>query len=290
MNVSDILESGLLELYVLDELSVTERATVETWALQHPEVKSELNSIEVGLENLAFSQALPIRPSVKDAVISKIQNEKEIQNKGSKPTQIADAFSESQFANESNTLSNLKTGIPIKNTELANNTISAPRRPLNVLSWILVATLAMSSFYLYNELQKEHSKSESCELVQRQNAKSYVETDRALNVLRNTNTKTVELKGLKIAPESKVNIYWNAQKAETMLAIVNLPAPPEKMQYQLWAIVDKKPVSAGVLEYSTEALQFMKGFDKAEAFAITLEKQGGSDAPTLDKMYVLGTL
>lgn len=290
MDVNDILESGLLELYILDELSATERATVESWTLQHSEVKAELTAIEVGLENLAISQALPIRAMVKDAVISKIENEKVIQDKYSKPKQKADGFPEPQAANESNAFSNIKAELPAENTELINRTTITQRRPINLLSWFAAAVLAVSSFYFYTELQKERSKSQSCEIEQRQNAKTYVETDRALNVLRNANTKTVELKGLKIAPESKVNIYWNAQKAETMLAIVNLPAPPEKMQYQLWAIVDKKPVSAGVLEYSTEALQFMKGFDKAEAFAITLEKQGGSDAPTLDKMYVLGTL
>ena len=73
MDVNDILESGLLELYILDELSATERATVVSWTLQHSEVKAELTAIEVGLENLAISQALPIRAMVKDAVISKIE-------------------------------------------------------------------------------------------------------------------------------------------------------------------------------------------------------------------------
>ena len=102
MDVSDILESGLLELYILDELSATERATVVSWTLQHSEVKAELTAIEVGLENLAISQALPVRAMVKDAVISKIENEKVIQDKYSKPNQKADGFLEPQAANESN--------------------------------------------------------------------------------------------------------------------------------------------------------------------------------------------
>ena len=32
----------------------------------------------------------------------------------------------------------------------------------------------------------------------------------------------------------------------------------------------------------------MKVFEKAEAFAITLEKQGGNPTPTKEEMYVMG--
>ena len=288
MNVNDILESGLLELYVLDELSATERLTVETWATQHPEVKTELTLIEKGIEQLALSQASPLRPGLKDDIISKI--EKEIQNKDlihPKPAEktFAESISSSDIKVDSETADNGFNRVAI------DRSINKPAvAAKTVLPWFLSAALAISSFYYYNELQQERVKSQSCEISQHQNAKTYVETERALNILKNVDTKTVPLLGLKNSPESKANVYWNAQKAETILSIINLPAPPEKMQYQLWAIVDKKPVSAGVLEYSTEALQFMRGFDKAEAFAITLEKKGGSDAPTLDKMYVMGTL
>jgi anti-sigma-K factor RskA len=62
--------------------------------------------------------------------------------------------------------------------------------------------------------------------------------------------------------------------------------PPGK-QYQLWAIVDGKPVDAGMVG-DCEGLCKMKVINRAEAFAITLEKEGGSSAPTLTAMYVMG--
>ncbi|HEV8079376.1 MAG TPA: anti-sigma factor, partial [Chitinophagaceae bacterium] len=68
----------------------------------------------------------------------------------------------------------------------------------------------------------------------------------------------------------------------------NLPQTPDGKQYQLWAIVDGKPVDAGMI--STEKgiyhIQKMKSFGKAEAFAITMEKKGGSPTPTMDQMIV----
>ncbi len=72
----------------------------------------------------------------------------------------------------------------------------------------------------------------------------------------------------------------------------NLPAVPAGKQYQLWAIVDGKPISGGMI--STEKgiyhIQKMKSFGKADAFAITLEKAGGSPAPTMDEMYVISKI
>ena len=72
----------------------------------------------------------------------------------------------------------------------------------------------------------------------------------------------------------------------------NLPqAAPEK-QYQLWAIVDGKPVDAGMVEESADAsgklLLKMHNIPEAQAFAITLEKKGGSPTPTMEAMFVVG--
>jgi anti-sigma-K factor RskA len=62
---------------------------------------------------------------------------------------------------------------------------------------------------------------------------------------------------------------------------------PAGKQYQLWAIVDGKPVDAGMIG-DCEGLCKMKVIDHAEAFAVTLENAGGSPAPTLTAMFVLG--
>jgi len=37
-------------------------------------------------------------------------------------------------------------------------------------------------------------------------------------------------------------------------------------------------------------IQKMKSFGKAEAFAITLEKEGGSPTPTMTEMYVMAKI
>jgi anti-sigma-K factor RskA len=66
-----------------------------------------------------------------------------------------------------------------------------------------------------------------------------------------------------------------------------MPQAASGKQFQLWAIVDNKPVDAGVIDACT-GLCKMKNIPRASAFAITLEKKGGSATPSLDQMYVLG--
>ena len=75
-----------------------------------------------------------------------------------------------------------------------------------------------------------------------------------------------------------------------MLDVQNLPAAPTGKQYQLWTIVDGKPVDMGMLdpEFSNRLLRMKSSSPNAVAFAITLEKAGGSPSPTMDEMYVMG--
>ncbi len=74
-----------------------------------------------------------------------------------------------------------------------------------------------------------------------------------------------------------------------MVAVENLPTPPTDKQYQLWALVDGKPVDAGMIT-DLEDLQAMKEMPEAQAFAITLEPKGGSVNPTLEQLYVIGNV
>lgn len=83
-------------------------------------------------------------------------------------------------------------------------------------------------------------------------------------------------------------IYWHRQSKDIYLLVNGLPSPPADKQYQLWAIANGKPLDAGLINNSNNnKLVKMKSIAVAEAFAITLEKQGGSSAPTMEQLYML---
>jgi anti-sigma-K factor RskA len=88
--------------------------------------------------------------------------------------------------------------------------------------------------------------------------------------------------------------YWNKSKGEAYVSVQKLPPPPEGMQYQLWAIAGGKPVSIGMLENETAVNGGMQKVPAAvsdgQAFAVSLEKAGGSPAPTAERIYLLGKM
>lgn len=104
------------------------------------------------------------------------------------------------------------------------------------------------------------------------------------------NSRRIELKGVEKHPDMLADVYWHTSK-KVFLEMKNLPAAPSGKQYQLWAIVDGKPVDMGMYNAKKDStVQEMKSVENAQAFAITLEKEGGNPTPTMEEMYVMGTI
>ena len=65
----------------------------------------------------------------------------------------------------------------------------------------------------------------------------------------------------------------------------------QENQYQLWAIIDGKPVDAGVFDNNFKGLLKMKDVGTGAAtFAVTIEPRGGRQTPTLETMQVAGNV
>jgi hypothetical protein len=115
-----------------------------------------------------------------------------------------------------------------------------------------------------------------------------------IKMIMNRSNKVVDLKGMEIAPQASATVYWNPNTKQVMLNTENLPMPPANMQYQLWSLKDGKAVDAGVFEMkpgSENEMHLMPvKIMEADAFAVTLEKMGGSPAPDLTQLYLMGKL
>ena len=91
-----------------------------------------------------------------------------------------------------------------------------------------------------------------------------------------------------------MNVYWNKKDKSVLINYVamDLPKTDAEHEYQLWAMVNGKPVSLGVFgkpdSTSNEALLKMPAIQEAQAFAVTLEPMGGSVNPTMEKLTVMG--
>jgi anti-sigma-K factor RskA len=115
--------------------------------------------------------------------------------------------------------------------------------------------------------------------------------EQMLDRLRQSDMKMVRMyTASKARPNLLATVYMVPKSEDAYLTVSNLPEPPADQQYQLWGIVNNKPVDAGVFDMGDAA----KGFQKvkyvpgAQLYAVTLEKKGGSPTPTLTAMYVAG--
>ncbi len=70
--LQQFVTSGILELYVLGQVSPEEQAQVETMAAQHDAVREELDLIERTLEDYAFQHALTPDPTIKPFLMATI--------------------------------------------------------------------------------------------------------------------------------------------------------------------------------------------------------------------------
>jgi anti-sigma-K factor RskA len=117
---------------------------------------------------------------------------------------------------------------------------------------------------------------------------AYTQMRTKLYVLTDPMFKMIKLNGLKVSPDAKAMVCWCPDSKELYFEPDKLPPAPKGMQYQLWAIVGGKPIDAGMVQPDA-GMQKMKQIANATAFAVTLEKEGGSPAPEGD-MYVMGNI
>lgn len=269
MNIQEYISSGILELYVTGAASPEERNEVEKYALEYPEIKAELEVIEDAMNLYATSNSVEPPSYLKDKILSDISSKSN-----------ATTASETPIVRSINP--------------------QTPNGTTNYFKWAIAASVFLiislgGNFYLKSRTEAaEQSLSE----LQKNNSflndslksamANYNQVMNDLSILKDPTFKIVPLKGLKPAPDAKAMICWNPTEKKVYIEVDKLPAAPKGMQYQLWAIVDGKPVSEGMLGPGT-GLHRMPDVENAQAFAVTLEKLGGSPTPK-GEMYVMGTI
>ncbi len=173
--------------------------------------------------------------------------------------------------------------------------------PYRIPSFMKIAVAAMlvllvgSIILNYSYYQKYQSANNDLANAQQkisQQNEANIAMNRDIDVMTDKNSKPVVLNGTPHAPEALAKIFWMKNTGEVYIDPSYLPSVPAGKQYQLWAIVDGKPVSGGMIstEKGTYHIQKMKSFGKADAFAITLEKAGGSPTPTMEEMVVISEI
>jgi anti-sigma-K factor RskA len=283
MNTKEYIESGILESYVLGVATAGESAEVERLALEYPAIRQELDAIRDSLETYALQYEKEPPAFLKNKIMESLFNEHTIV--------------ENRHSGSINQ-SVIETTEPREVISLNQNTqSSAPQRSIFKMaaSWVLLALSISANIWFFKNWKNSEEKVLALESQNQILAKegqtlkaSYQEE---VAVLQSPDTKIIKLSGQDVAPEAKALVYFNKTNQEVYLSSLSLPTVPTGKQYQLWAIVDGKPVDAGMIDSNGNILK-MKSFSNAVAFAISLEDTGGSttEAGPKGAVYVMGAV
>lgn len=256
-----------------------EATKMEQLILLFPELKAEADRISEALEALAMQSTLAPRPSAKEKIFERL--------------------SSLQDSSENNA-----TGAPVRHLpHVKTEDSQAPVIPIKKRrqNYLLVASVGglllsiATIFFLVSEnrnkqrdvaaLEQRIRRAEQNNTTLQQQQLAYEQT---LQLIQDENVDAITLQAVPGKPVASAKVFWNQQSKEVFVMNVSLPQAPAGKQYQLWAIVNGQPVNAGLLTNGNNQPQKMTAFEKADAFAITLENRGGSTVPTLDQMYVMG--
>ena len=254
MKETDIISSGLLELFVMGKTNESETEQVLQWIKEYPLVKQEVDTIELAMEQYALAHAVTPKQEVKIKLFESVNNQ---------PGFTANV-------------------IPDASTKIKS--INSRWKMVAAASVIIMILSSIGTYVIYNKYKKLDQK--MAMVIEKEKT-----SGSQLDMILTSNTESIQLKGTAFSPASTAKIFWVKNTGDVYVVPSGLPETPVGMQYQLWAIIDGKPVDAGMILSNSSGdkyhIQKMKSFGKAEAFAITLETQGGNATPTMDKMYVI---
>jgi anti-sigma-K factor RskA len=267
------ISSGIIESYVLGLSSAEEAAELELLCKQYEDIRNAVDEFAAMMETQAFNNAVTPPRMVKDKVMHAIADENEKEK-------------------------NVIPVIPIqaKDETRAITTSKTIWRYLAAASIILLVASTGLNFYFYNNYKSADNKYQAL-LTERnslQASNGVFQTElsgleESMRIIQNPDVNKIDLVGIKGHENSLAAVYWDSKTKDVYLLPTKMDALPSDKQYQLWAIVDGKPVSAGLIE-DCNGLCKMTNIPKASTFAITIEPKGGSDAPHLDAMIVAGTV
>ena len=248
MDKEYILKEGILEAYLLGNLSTDQEQEVFELLQSDAELMSHYKDLEMSMEKLAFENAVQPPSSLKETILNQIQDKTE--------TKV------------------IKINVYKRYFGIAASIAAV----FMITSLILLVNLNTKEQELKLTLNEQESLVDSINVMTRRTA----ETAKLIAYVNNPNTKRFVLKGNQLSPSASVLSYVNHKQKSVLINIYDLPELQDK-DYQMWADVNGKMIDMGIIDTSKKMLT-MNYIKNAESINITIEKKGGSDHPDVSQL------
>jgi hypothetical protein len=261
MDTEKYISSGVLELYVAGILSDKENIEVYNYAQKYPDIKGEVEAIEVAILKITEKTS---------------------------PGLAKNSFQ--------NITARLNKVIPLQSQTIKKTPLSSY---LGWAASIIFAAgliwMYLENDKLKSEIEITNQEKQTLEEQILEAREEVAGTSTILNQLRDKNVTVVTLGGQTVSPTSFAKAYWNTEDNKVYIDAQGLPEPPPGFTYQVWSLKlnPLTPTSVGLLDDFTSndnRVFELPNANNTEAFGITLEPEGGSESPTLEQLYTLGVV
>lgn len=251
MDSSYIKENGLLELYLLGELSQEETAQIEQILANDGELRAMKEEHELVFEKMAMENEVKPSSSVKGDLMQSII------------APIPESKPRTSFFN----------------SKLAFYAAAS-----------IALLLMINSIRLFTQLSNSNSEMEQLrvetdalkEEIENMNNRLSI-TQELLAEINNPRVEKLIMRGNSLSPNSVAVAYLNEEDKKVILNCSGLAELDENLTYQMWADVDGEMINMGVIPRDQEMIA-MTFIEDAESFNITIEPAGGNDHPTVERL------
>jgi anti-sigma-K factor RskA len=255
MNSNEYITSGIIEAYVMGLCTPQEKAEVEAMRMQHADVNNAILQFETELEKQFTENAAATTPALDDKVLQ--------------------------------TLGQLQT----------TRVITMQQAPVKKINWykpiaaaaiILLGASAVFNYILFNKTtqQQQQLAAAAAQPV----TKTLPAADFA--VLTNKTITPVAMYGVGLHAICRCTMFWDKRNGRAYIMIHHLMAAPQGKKYQLWANINGKPLSVGLIDDTIRDrfIEVPNVPEGAAGFSVTLENEGGSAMPTENETYLVGRI
>lgn len=236
---------NLLEKYLIGQTNTSETKIIEELINSDSNVKSKYNKLQFNLELVSHVQAVNPPNHLLNSILNELDDKPVVSiNKSERKKSWLN------FAVAASVATMLFGGMSYKLYDQNQQLMSENK--------VIVEEL----FDLRTDISKNHL---TLDFLRAQ-----------LDQLNNPETEKYVLKGNKRAKNLKTVAYINIKEKTSMLDVVSLPELPKEQCYQIWADIQGKMVSLGILSDADRRLQNIPYTKDALGLSITIEPKGGS--------------
>ncbi len=246
MNIEDYISSGIIEQYVMGLCSGEEKNELELLRQKDAVLDKAIINFEIEFEAKMMRNAFLPGVQTDDKILQALQS----------------------------------LGAPVVAMQTEDKKVKR-------LSWVKmlaaasVLLFAISAFFNYTQYKK--NKEQATALATKNNLPISLPMAN-YNILKDPNITPVAMMGVGYHEICRCTMFWDKKTGKAYVMVHHLVPSGDNNEYQLWANVNGKQVSVGMIndEIRDRFVEVSGMPEDAKEFTVTLEKNGGATLPDVD--------